>query len=58
MESFFVEATFHGDRLVQMRLHPYIVHSQTQPNLLDPARGEGRRLLREVKAASSAWLDW
>lgn len=58
MESFLLEATFNGDRLVQMRLHPYIVHAQSQPNLLDPKKGEGRRLLKEVKAASGRGLDW
>lgn len=58
MESFLVEATFHGGCLVQLQLHPYIVHSQAQPNLLDASSGEGRRLLREVKAASRSWLDW
>jgi hypothetical protein len=58
MESFILEATFNGDQLVQMRLHPYIVHAQSQPNLLDPKKGEGRRLLKEVKAASRSGLDW
>jgi poly-gamma-glutamate synthesis protein (capsule biosynthesis protein) len=58
MESALLEATFHGDRLVEMRLRPYIVHDTSQPNLLDPASGEGRRLLREVRQASADWLDW
>jgi poly-gamma-glutamate capsule biosynthesis protein CapA/YwtB (metallophosphatase superfamily) len=58
MESFLVEATFHGGDLAQLRLHPYIVHNQSQPNFLDPEKGEGRRLLQSVKKASSAWLDW
>lgn len=58
MESALLEATFHGDRLVEMRLRPYIIHDTSQPNLLDPARGEGRRLLNEIRAASSSWLDW
>ena len=30
----------------------------SQPNLLDAASGEGRRLLRQMRAASAAWLDW
>jgi hypothetical protein len=58
MESALVEATFHGDRLLELRLWPYIIHAQSQPNLLDPASGEGRRLLRQVREASAAWLDW
>ncbi len=58
MQSALLEATFHGDQLVELRLRPYIVHDQAQPNLLDPSTGEGRRLLLEVKQASAAWLDW
>jgi hypothetical protein len=30
----------------------------SQPNFLDPVRGEGRRLRDQVKAASADWLDW
>ena len=58
MESALLEATFHGDRLVELRLRPYIIHDTSQPNFLDPARGEGRRLLQEMRRASSAWLEW
>ncbi|CAN5831277.1 hypothetical protein BH23CHL8_BH23CHL8_14450 [soil metagenome] len=58
MESFIVEATFHAADLVQMRLHPFINHDQSQPNLLDPTRGEGRLILRQVRGASSDFLDW
>ena len=58
MESVILEATFAGPKLVQMRLHPFITHKQSQPNLLDPSRGEGRRLLRKIQAASKSWLDW
>ncbi len=58
MESAMLEATFHGDRLLELRLRPYIIHDTSQPNFLDPAKGEGRRLLLEMKQASSAWLDW
>jgi poly-gamma-glutamate capsule biosynthesis protein CapA/YwtB (metallophosphatase superfamily) len=57
MESLLVEATFHGDRLVQLRLHPLLIHDQSQPNLLDPRRDHGLRLLRQVRAASDG-LDW
>ncbi|MEX1295661.1 MAG: CapA family protein [Candidatus Limnocylindrales bacterium] len=58
MESALLVATFHRDQLIELRLRPYIIHDTAQPNLLDPTRGEGRRLLLEMRAASSAWLDW
>ena len=58
MESALLEATFHGGELFELRLRPYIIHNTSQPNFLDPAKGEGRRLLLEMKQASSAWLDW
>jgi poly-gamma-glutamate capsule biosynthesis protein CapA/YwtB (metallophosphatase superfamily) len=58
MESALAEVTFAGPRLVSLRLHPYIVHETAQPNLLDPARGEGRRLLQAMRRASADWLDW
>jgi len=58
MESALVETTFLGDRLVALSLHPYLIHATSQPNLLDPASGEGRRLLRQVRVASADWLDW
>jgi poly-gamma-glutamate capsule biosynthesis protein CapA/YwtB (metallophosphatase superfamily) len=58
MESALLEATFHGDQLVEMRLRPYIIHGTSQPNLLDPDTGEGRRLIKSIQAASSNWLDW
>jgi len=51
-------ATFHRDQLIELRLRPYIIHDTSQPNLLDPATGEGRRLLLEMKQASADWLDW
>jgi Bacterial capsule synthesis protein PGA_cap len=58
MESALLQVTFHGDTPVELRLLPYIIHDTSQPNLLDPGSGEGRRLLLDVKRASSAWLDW
>jgi poly-gamma-glutamate synthesis protein (capsule biosynthesis protein) len=58
MESALLEITFHGATPVELRLRPYLIHDQAQPNLLDPAKGEGRKLLLEVKRASSDWLDW
>ncbi len=58
MESALLEATFHGHEIVELRLRPYIIHDTSQPNFLDPGKGEGRRLLLEMKRASAAWLDW
>ena len=58
MESMMLEATFHGAQLVELRLHPYIIHNSSQPNFLDPSKGEGRRLLKQVRQASDDWLDW
>jgi poly-gamma-glutamate synthesis protein (capsule biosynthesis protein) len=58
MEGVIVEATFHEDELRQLRLHPFVTHAQAQPNLLDAESGEGRRLLRAIRAASRPELDW
>ena len=58
MESALLEATFHAGRLIELRLRPYIIHDTSQPNFLDPASGEGRRLLVSMKKASADWLDW
>ena len=58
MESMLVEATFEGDRLVDLHLRPYIVHDMAQPNLLDEGTGEGRRLRAQVRSASTGLLDW
>jgi poly-gamma-glutamate capsule biosynthesis protein CapA/YwtB (metallophosphatase superfamily) len=58
MEGLIAEATFHGDELVQVGLHPFITIQQAQPNLLDSSGGEGRRLLQQVRAASRPELDW
>jgi poly-gamma-glutamate synthesis protein (capsule biosynthesis protein) len=58
MMSALLEATFHGDALVELRLRPYIIHDTSQPNFLDPDSGEGRRLLQQIRSASRSWLDW
>lgn len=58
MESALLEATFNAGDLIELRLRPYIIHDTSQPNFLDPTKGEGRRLLKSIKAASSDWLDW
>jgi poly-gamma-glutamate capsule biosynthesis protein CapA/YwtB (metallophosphatase superfamily) len=58
MESMLVQATFHGDRLVTLDMLPYVIHDQSQPNLLDPTTGEGRSLRQQAREASSDWLDW
>jgi poly-gamma-glutamate synthesis protein (capsule biosynthesis protein) len=56
MESVLLEATFHGDRLVQLRMHPFLTHDQAQPNLLDPTRDDGKALLKAVRRSS--FIDW
>ncbi len=58
MEGILVEATFHGDRLVQTRVHPFLTHDQAQPNLLDPARDDGRALMNEIRKQSKRISDW
>ncbi len=57
MESIIPEMTFAGTRLVQLSLHPDIILDQAQPNLLDPARDDGRALMKAIRNASTA-LDW
>ncbi len=51
MEGVVVEATFSEARLVQFRLHPYVVAYGAQPNLLDPS-GDGRYVMQRVWSAS------
>jgi hypothetical protein len=47
MEGVIVEATFSGKRLVQFRLHPYVVVQGAQPCLLDPTK-DGAYVLNQV----------
>lgn len=56
MESVLLEATFQGDRIVQLRLHPFLTHDQAQPNFLDPAKDDGKALLKAIRRASL--MDW
>jgi len=51
MEGVIVEATFYGRKLVQFRLHPYVVVQGAQPNLLEPT-GEGAFVLNQVWSVS------
>ena len=51
MEGVVVEATFVGTRLVQFRLHPYVIVNQAQANLLDPT-ADGKYVLNQVWSAS------
>jgi hypothetical protein len=51
MEGVVVEATFSGTRLVQFRLHPYVIAHEAQPNLLDPS-GDGRYVMQRVWSVS------
>jgi poly-gamma-glutamate synthesis protein (capsule biosynthesis protein) len=56
MESILLEVTFHADRLVQLRMHPFLTHDQAQPNFLDPARDDGKALLTAIRRSS--FIDW
>jgi hypothetical protein len=56
MESFLIEATFNGKEIVQLRLHPFLSHDQAQPNFLDPAKDDGKALMKAVRRAS--FIDW
>ena len=56
MESFLIEASFHGSELVQLRLHPFLSHDQAQPNFLDPAKDDGKALMKAVRRSS--FIDW
>jgi hypothetical protein len=58
MESFLLEMTFEGDRLVQIRMHPTLTHDQAQVNLLNPATDDGKAILKGVRRSSSEWLRW
>ncbi len=58
MEGILAEMTFHGDRLAQIRIHPFLTHDQAQPNLLDPARDDGKALMSEIRKASKRISDW
>lgn len=57
-EGILAEMTFQGDRLVQMRIHPFLTHDQAQPNLLNPARDDGKALINEIRKASKKISDW
>lgn len=50
MEGVIVEATFYGKKLVQFRLHPYVVVQGAQPNLLDTT--DGAYVLNQVWSKS------
>jgi poly-gamma-glutamate synthesis protein (capsule biosynthesis protein) len=56
LEGIVPELTFIGTRLVQVRLHPYLILNVAQPNWLDPA-GSGAVVMRQVFRASP-WLPW
>jgi poly-gamma-glutamate synthesis protein (capsule biosynthesis protein) len=58
MEGILGEMTFEGDRLVQIRLHPFLTHDQAQPNLLDPRHDDGEALMTEIRKASKRISDW
>jgi poly-gamma-glutamate synthesis protein (capsule biosynthesis protein) len=56
LEGLVVEATFAGDRLVQVRLHATLILELVQPNLLDPA-GDGAAVIDRMRRASSVLAD-
>ena len=47
------ELTFVGTQLVQVRLHPYIVMDQAQPNLVTPTT-DGKHVLDRSGASASS----
>jgi poly-gamma-glutamate capsule biosynthesis protein CapA/YwtB (metallophosphatase superfamily) len=51
LEGVIVEATFSGDRLLQLVLHPTVLVNLSQAHLLDPTR-DGRAVLRRMRDAS------
>jgi len=55
MEGVIVEATFSGRKLVQFRLHPYVVVQGAQPCLLDPTT-DGAYVLDQVWRVSAVQL--
>jgi poly-gamma-glutamate capsule biosynthesis protein CapA/YwtB (metallophosphatase superfamily) len=57
MESALTELTFQGSRLVQIRLHPYVILDQAQPNFLNPATDDGKGLLKEAREVADS-LGW
>jgi hypothetical protein len=52
MEGVIVDATFYGRKLVQFRLHPYVVVQGAQPNLLEPT-DDGAYVLNQVWSNST-----
>jgi poly-gamma-glutamate capsule biosynthesis protein CapA/YwtB (metallophosphatase superfamily) len=50
-EGVVLELAFHGTRLVQARMHPYIMLEQAQTNLTDPAT-DGMWVLNRIYEAS------
>ena len=57
MESALPEMTFQGNRLVQIRLHPFVA-PDVQPNFLDPATDDGKAVMHDHPggfAGRSAW---
>jgi poly-gamma-glutamate synthesis protein (capsule biosynthesis protein) len=57
LEGLIVELTFQGDRLVQAWLHPTLILSAVQPNLLNHDAG-GSDVLTRVRQASQGLFDY
>ncbi len=51
-----LESTFNHDHIVQLRMHPFLSHDQAQPNFLDPAKDDGKALMKDIRRAS--FIDW
>ena len=56
-EGILIEATYAGERLVQLRVHPFFIVDRSQPNLLDPA-GSGSAVMDQLFDASRGLLPW
>ncbi|HEY8491061.1 MAG TPA: CapA family protein [Dehalococcoidia bacterium] len=53
MEGVVQEAVWHGDRLVQVTLYPYVIADQHQPQLLPRGEGRGRAILQRIYEATA-----
>ena len=53
-EGVLVELTFHGRRLVQIELHPTVMHDRAQLQLLE-RDGDGRVVVQRMREASRAF---
>ena len=45
-------------RSMEMRLRPYIIHDTSQPNFLDPTKGEGPQVVAAIYEAGIGRVGW